>query len=309
MLDVLWDAGLLESQGPRRYTLQQTIADYARTQAKDSQAQQQLVYYMLEYIQTHKQDYKALELEINNILAALDSANSLNMSDAVINGITALAHFMRIHGLYIQADHYLQLALKAAMTLGDQIGCMTVLHHLAAFGCLCGEYTQAEAYGQQGLALAQDLGQIDVESDLLTTLGHVAFHRSDSAQSTVLYEQGLQLAHQLGDDLRISTLLCYLGKNVSFYQDNHIRAESLYQEGLTIAQQSGHQELIAVAQYGLAQLAVLRGDVKVARRLGKQCLATFEALEHYWVEKVRDWLHSLPTHNGVLDETSSKGCS
>jgi len=309
MLDELWDAGLLESQGPRRYTLQQTIADYARTQAKDSQAQQQLVNYMLEYIQTHKQDYKALELETNNILAALDTANALNYRNEVIQGITSLISFMRVRGLYIQANHYLQLALKAAMTLEDQIGCMTVLNHLAAFACLCGEYTQAEAYGQQGLALAQDLGQIDVESDLLTILGHVAFHHSDYAQATVLYEQGLQLARQLGDDVRISAQLCYLGKNVSFSQDNYIQAESLYQEGLSIAQQSEDQELIAIAQYSLAQLAVLRGNVKESHRLGKQCLAAFEAIEHYWVEKVRDWLHSLPAKNGVLDKTSSKGCS
>ncbi len=294
MLDALWDAGLLESSGPRRYSLQQTIADYARTRAKGSEAQQQLVYYTLEYIQAHEQDYKALELESNNILEALDTANTLHMGDAVVQGVTGLVPFMRIRGLYMQANHYLQLARNIATAMEDPIGCMTALRHLATFACLCGEYSQAENYGQQGLTLAEELGQIDVESDLLTILGQVAFHRSDYAQATICYEQGLQLARQLGDDERISTLLCYLGKNVSLYQGNYILAEALYQEGLTIARQSGHHEAIAVAQYDLAQVAALRGDVREARRLGEECLAGFEAIEHYWAEKVRDWLNSLP---------------
>jgi transcriptional regulator with XRE-family HTH domain/tetratricopeptide (TPR) repeat protein len=202
MLDALWDAGLLESQGPRRYTLQQTIADYARTRTKASEAQQQLVNYMLRYTQTHEHDYKALELEINNILAALDIANNLHMENALIQVITSLVPFMRIRRLYTQANHYLHLALKAATAMEDQVGRMTVLRHLAAFADLCGEYSRAEAYGQEGLALAQELGQIDVESDLLTILGRVAFHRGDYVESTILYEQGLQLARQLGNDER-----------------------------------------------------------------------------------------------------------
>jgi tetratricopeptide (TPR) repeat protein/DNA-binding XRE family transcriptional regulator len=512
MLDALWDAGLLESQGPKRYTLQQTIADYARTRAKGSEAQQQLVNYMLGYTQTYEQDYKALELEINNILAALDTANNLYMGDALIQLVTTLVPFMRIRGLYAHANDYLQLALKAATAIKDHIGRMRVLRHLAAFADLRGEYFQAEAYGQEGLALAQDLGQIDVESDLLTILGQVAFRRGDYVEATILYELGLLLARQLGNDEQISTLLCYLGKNVSRYQGNYMQAEVLYQEGLTLARKIGHQELIcrllaylggseirqgryaqaeyyclegltlarqlghretlgfllsnlgtivwergdykqaeaylqealalahqighrkqichvlaylgqiltfpfqdkyaqaklylqegihlarqigdrsalplllmglgatiggqgdysgansyfhesielgrlygaaweiaatlivwgllhlkyhyldaattafsqvlthentprwdpqfiAMAQYGLAQVAALRGDIEEARRLGKQCLARFEAIEHYWAEQVKNWLHSLPEKERTIDESSSKGCS
>jgi transcriptional regulator with XRE-family HTH domain/tetratricopeptide (TPR) repeat protein len=293
MLDTLWDAGLLESQGPRRYTLPQTIADYARTRLQGSQAPQLLVNYMLEYIQNHEQDYKALDLEMNNLLAALDAASTLHMRDALIQGVTALVPFMRIRGLYAQASYYLRLALRLSTALEDQIGCMTVLRHLAAFACLSQEYSQAEAYSQHGLALAQDLGQIEAESDFLIVLGQVAFHRTHYALATTLYEQGLQLSRQLGTHIGISTLLCSLGKDVSCYQDNYCEAESLYQEGLTIAQRRGDQELIAVTQYGLAQVVAQCGDVKEARYLGEQCLARFADLGHYQTEEVRGWLHSL----------------
>jgi tetratricopeptide (TPR) repeat protein len=207
VLDELWDAGLLESQGPKRYTLQQTIADYARTQTKGSEAQQQLVNYMLGYVQTHKQDFQALELEIKNILVTLDTASNLHMGDTLLQIVIALVPFMRVRGRYAQANHYLHLALQAARAIKDQVGYMMVLRHLAAFADLRGEYSQAEAYGQEGLSLVQEFGQIDLESDLLTILGQVAFHRGDYIESTILYEQGLQLARQLSNDERISTLL------------------------------------------------------------------------------------------------------
>ncbi len=203
MLDTLWDAGLLESQGPRRYTLPQTIADYARTRCKGSQAPQLLVNYMLEYIQKYEQDYKALDPEINNLLAALDTADTLHMSDALVQGVIALVPFMRIRGLYAQASYYLQLALRYPTAIEDQIGCMTVLRHLAAFASLSGEYSQAEAYGQHGLTLAQDLGQIEAECDFLAILGHVAFHHTHYTLAATFYEQALQLARQWGNrDIR-----------------------------------------------------------------------------------------------------------
>ncbi len=279
VLDELWDVGLLESQGPKRYTLQPTIADYARTCSKGSEAQQQLVKYMLGYIQTHKHDYQILELEINNLLTTLDVASNLYMGDALVQIMVALVPFMRVRGLYAQANHYLHLALKAARAMRDPVGQMTVLGHIAAFADLRSEYTQAEVYGQEGLALAQELGQIEIESDLLTILGQVAFHRGDYVESAILYEQGLQLARQLGNSERISTLLCYFGKTASRYQSNYTQAEVFYQEGLNIARRNGHQELIcrllaylgagAIRQghYAQAQSHCMEG-LTLARQLG-----------------------------------------
>ena len=37
-LDALWDAGLLESSGPGRYSLHQTLADYARAWGEQGEA-------------------------------------------------------------------------------------------------------------------------------------------------------------------------------------------------------------------------------------------------------------------------------
>ncbi len=178
VLDALWDAGLLESSGPERYTLHQTIADYARLQLQDTIAQQRLVNYMLNYIQQHEQDYDALESEIRNILTALDIAIMLGMGQQLIQAVATIAPFMRMRGHYAQIGHYLQAALKAAMALNDAIGLMTLLRHLANLAELQGDYLfwqgcqrALEAFGREELAfwqgrqwaLEQQLGNGDFE--------------------------------------------------------------------------------------------------------------------------------------------------
>lgn len=278
ILDALWDAGLLESSGPSRYTLHRTIADYAQTQTQDLAAQQRLVNYMLPYIQTHQQDYEALELEASNILAALDAAVVLGMLHALIQGVTSLVPFMRVRGRYAQAEHYLQQSLQATDVLADELSQMTVLRHLATFAELRGDNPQAERYSQQGLVLARQLGQIDAVSALLTTLGLAAFHRGDHAQAQACYEEGLLLAREFGTSDRICTLLSYLGE-VALFQGNFTQAEMLCQEGLTLARQSGHKELMSLLLKTLGAVAgrqnnyvqaglYLQEGLKLARQLG-----------------------------------------
>ncbi len=61
-LDRLCDVGLLESNGPERYMLHQTIADYARMQMGEHETTlyRRLVEYMMCYVEEHEHDYDAL---------------------------------------------------------------------------------------------------------------------------------------------------------------------------------------------------------------------------------------------------------
>ncbi len=99
ILDELWDAGLLESHEPGRYSLHATIADYARNLGEVPLARTRLVSYMLDYLREHQQDSEALKLEIANILTALDGADELGMMHLLIEGTIMLIPFMRVYGL------------------------------------------------------------------------------------------------------------------------------------------------------------------------------------------------------------------
>ncbi len=99
-LDQLIDTGLLECHETNRYTLHQTIADYARTQECDSHACERMVQYFVEYIETHGRDSQLCEQEIRNVLTALQIAYERGMQALFIRGIHALTPLLQTRGLH-----------------------------------------------------------------------------------------------------------------------------------------------------------------------------------------------------------------
>ena len=96
VLDVLSDAGILESSGPGRYTLHRTISDYALTYVPDSGAYERFVTYFIEYIEKYKNNYEELNLEFENILAALQATVEQNMHVELARGLKALSAFLQV---------------------------------------------------------------------------------------------------------------------------------------------------------------------------------------------------------------------
>jgi transcriptional regulator with XRE-family HTH domain len=118
-LDTLTDAGLLQSSGPGRYTLHQTIVDYARTKQRDKSVKERLVAYVASYVRQHAIDHEALETESNNILVALNIAYELQMQEELIRISNIFSPFFCIFGLYGLADEHLPQIYRATMALED----------------------------------------------------------------------------------------------------------------------------------------------------------------------------------------------
>ena len=93
-LDILSDVGILESCGPGRYTLHQTISSYALTHLENPLVYERFVTYFVEYIEKYKNDYEALDLEFENIHAALQAADECAMSLELTRGVKALSAFL-----------------------------------------------------------------------------------------------------------------------------------------------------------------------------------------------------------------------
>ena len=293
-LDALWDAGLLESSGPGHYTLHQTIADYARTQGQETAALQRLVNYMVWYVRAYEQNYEALEREQSNILAALDAAGKLELSQELLQGVMALVPFMRVRGHYTLANRLLIQAFQASLAQEEMRERLAVLRHQASFAELRGDYTQAERYSQEGLQLARELGgQVDAESAFLTTLGLVAFHRGDYALAKTVFEDGLRLARQFGDRERICTLLIHLG-GVLHFQGNFSQAEALYQEGLVLARQFERFELMPLLLTYLGAVSRSQGRYSEAEQYYLEGLNLARAQGH------REHLSALLNNVGVM---------
>ena len=155
-LDRLCDAGLLESSGPERYMLHQTIADYARMQIEghETTLYRRLVEYMAYFVEEHEHDYDALAREHHIISMALEEAYSRVMLVEYVRGVCAFAPFLCIRGLYDQARRHLQQAeqaMQCAQAPRDPDRIAKILFHLGHLATLQSEYALAETYLQRSL--------------------------------------------------------------------------------------------------------------------------------------------------------------
>ncbi|MBA2395259.1 MAG: tetratricopeptide repeat protein [Ktedonobacteraceae bacterium] len=240
-LDTLTDAGLLESSGSGRYTLHQTIADYARAHQADVFSVERLVSFVVPFVEAHQLNYEMLEQERDNILTALDLAYTLGKQEAFVRIICSFAPFLLLRGLYEQAKIHLLRAyqmVKIVDTLPLTIACF---HHLGMVAQKQGEYTQATEYYQEGLELARGANEKERICEFLSDLGWVTEKRGLYEQAHVYAQDGLSLANQIKNETYRARLLTVLGV-IADNRGEYIRAEAYYQEALTIVRRINNRE-------------------------------------------------------------------
>jgi len=292
-LDFLTDAGLLEGSGPGRYTLHQTIADYARNQLTSISPYERMATYFASWVEAHARDYEALEQESANVFAALEAASLSKRSTDLLRGVNALTRFLDARGQYAQAEMYLKRARDAAEELGDRNGLTEVLLHLGEAEARKGEYPQAEAYWQRGLVLARQADRHDLLVELLQSLGMLTQRRGDYKKADAILREGLALARQMGDQGRCSLLLKNLG-TLEGVQGNYAQAEVYLQEAVELARQVGDREALSQVLLNLGQVASERGNIPQAEALSLEALSLASQIGH------REVMSLLLTNLGVL---------
>ncbi len=330
-LDELCDAGLLECTSSNRYTIHQTIADYARLSLHDTMPYRRFVTYFVRYIVEHEKDYRALGQESGTILTALDIAYEQEMKAEFVQGVNTFSAFLCIRGLYSLAEHHVQRAHQLAISLGDTNNSIISSLYLGEIAEKRGDYAQAEMYFQEGLLLARRMKHYEYISALLTLLGVTAEQRGVNEQADAYFEEGLTVARQIVHPMRTSVLLAHLGRRAG-EQGKYAQAKAYYQEALALAHRTshlslklvvlnnwgethlymhhleaaetafqealaltpeGHHEFYARTYYGLARVAEARHNFDEARTYGEVSLKAFEAIRHHKALEVREWLNAL----------------
>jgi transcriptional regulator with XRE-family HTH domain/tetratricopeptide (TPR) repeat protein len=331
VLDVLFDAGLLESSGVGRYTLHQTIADYANAHLAESLASERLVAYITAYIESHATDYESLERESRNILAGLRYAFEAGRHAKFVRGINTFAPFLLARGLYDLAKLHLQRAYQTAIWSGDILAVATVRLHLGTVAYRQGDDNLAEVYLRESLTLARECENGDYICRLLILLSEVALRQGNFGQAEIYAQEGLQLAREYADNQRICDLLTNLAR-VARARDDDAQMELYLQEALAqqselhlitsqvlsewgelklkqrqfttaqayfqqaLAQASSQEDVdgIAMAQYGLARIALAQGKQEEARQLAQDSLSSGEPISQSLANEIAGWLAELP---------------
>ncbi len=291
MLDTLSDAGLLESSDNERYTLHQTIADYARLQLKDASAYERFIRYITTSVEEHEKDYDLLERENHLIFATLERAYTTGKLNYLIRGVLAFTPYLLSRGLYPTAKQWLQHAYEAARQRSDTARITQTLLYLGRIAQKQGEYVQAEAHFQDGLRLARKAKDQEHTSALLNDLGWIALKQGDYAQAETYLREGLTLAQQIENQERISSLLEMLG-SVAANQGNYAEAEAYMQEGLVLAQQARDRERICTILINLGVTAGEQGKHIQAEKYFLEALGLARQIGH------REWTSLLLSNLG-----------
>ena len=198
ILDVLADSGLLESVGQGRYTLHQTIADYARAHLQATTSAARLSAYFANYVAAHEQDYARLDRERENVMAALQMAAALPLPATLIHLVLSFFAFLELRGLYEPAETYLELAVAAAQEpahrsqLGYLLGCQGRLMYLK------GKTNEAIRLLETGVSLLENSGHDALVVQLLIWSGMV-HHRNQPSLAVGCLTEALERSREIGD--------------------------------------------------------------------------------------------------------------
>ena len=143
-----------------------------------------------------------------------------------------------------------------------------------------------------------NLGIENGSAFLLHNLGLTTRKQGNYLVSEQYSLESLSLAQQIGIP-QITCYILYEFGNLHIDQNQIEQAQNNFDEMLITAPEGG-QDLIALAQYGLARVAGINGRLEEARQLGEQSVKALESMGRREVQEVKGWLHSL------LDNTRQK---
>jgi len=296
-LDALHDTGLLESKSEDRYTLHQTIADYAHLKLLERGEQQavqdNLITYALHTITQHRKDYDLLEREQSVILHALNTAYTLKRSSELIQGATAFTPFLLLRALYDHAHTHLTRAHELALATNDRRGIISTHLYLGELDLRQNHYDAANIQLHKGLILARELEDKDLICDLLINLGGVAWKRGENTQARDYFQEGLIIARQFNDVERICNLLKSLDLVADSMGESRLGLAYL-QEGVNLARQAENREQLCVMLMNLGVSIGGQGDYALAKSHYQEGLIIAKQIGH------KEWISALLSNLGDI---------
>jgi tetratricopeptide (TPR) repeat protein len=291
-LDSLVDVGLVEYIGEGRYTLHQTIADYARTQDQNCFAEQRIASYYSDFLASHHGDYALLEPETANIIQALQFAIEHDLQELFIQGALAFVPFLQNRALHQLVEHYLEQAERFARASQRPETLIAVLQVCGNVTLWSGNYEQGEAIYREGLELALQRGDSRQICQFFLCLGRLVGRRGRYGQAERYFQEGLPLARQLADHESVCHLLEGLGV-LAGERGAYTQADAFFSESLALARQIASEKLICRSLSNLAVVAAEQAHFALAEQYWQEVLPMIRRLQ--WNEQLSITLFNLGT--------------
>lgn len=280
-LDTLCDSGLLESRGAGRYTLHQTIVDYARTQGTSAHAEQRLVSYYLAMVEAEQKNNAYLEREAINIFAACELACRHSNWSALVQGMNAFAPFLAARGIYPVLQPYLlqaHQALPSCQTMSPAERA-SIFFHLGRIADFQGAYHEADELYAAGWEHARSSGDEQLMVLLLAYWGEMLSNAGRYQRAEQVLLEGLHLSQTLDYQQQACIFLKNLGE-VAVSLGNYTQAISYHQQGLALARKLEYLELVSILLQNLAAHQAWQGNFQQAEVSYQESLTYARTIGH-----------------------------
>jgi predicted ATPase/transcriptional regulator with XRE-family HTH domain len=305
-----------------RFTMLETIREYALERLaasgeEEAIRQQHAVHYLTLAEAAEQQSYGSaqrmwldrLEIEHDNMRAALEWFRARGDDERLARLSTALAWFWWLHGHFSEARRWgeqvlarrsllpapvlaqalldyvqfydgvegfalLDESLSLYRTLGDQRGIVRGLVGLGISWYFSGDEAAARAPLEEGLALSRAIGYKLGIADALAMLGEVELAQGDYVRAKTLLEESLLLYRELGNSYQISSVLNYLG-DAAQLQGDYQRATTLFAEALALRQELRDRRGSAAMIWKLGDVALKQDNIAQAVALQTESLEIF----------------------------------
>ncbi|WP_052890813.1 tetratricopeptide repeat protein [Thermogemmatispora carboxidivorans] len=247
-------------------------------------------------------------------------------------------------GDYRQADAYLQEGLALAREIGDRERICLMLASLGASAGEQGKHLLAKEYAQEALSLARLMNRFEWMSLLLINLGEAETELGNYELADAYFDEALMLARNI--DHKELMCAIFINEAIINRRRFQIqKAEVLLKEGLILAQElgvpyfichalneygniyiqrnqiedarktfqdmmntipGGAQDLLALAQYGLARIAALEGRKDEAKEMARKSFGILRSIGHRSIAEIEDWLMHLEDNGEGAIETGEQ---
>lgn len=280
-LDTLVATGLVE-MSQERYSLHQTIADYANLQPPDLAATARLVDHFVGVLAANPYDYATIERDLANMQQMLHLARQQGWWSRFVQAINLFHWFAEARGLYTLSLPLLEETTIAAQQIGDEEGLVETLFHRLTIAKQWSDLAEAERLVTELTPLIAQLNKPALIIRHLIELGTVARHRYQYAQAETYWQQALDLAEATGDYKQVATLYSNLG-GIASARGNYVTASQYYLQGLSIARQHATPEWLCALLLNLVVTFIncdrtdeadpyLQEGLQIARQVGHRLL-------------------------------------
>lgn len=281
-----------DPNGDERFSLLETIRDYALNQLKkhreQTSARQAHAEYFVSFtvegaVAYHTREegvwLERLDVEHENLRGALRWILQTEQSKLGLCLAETLRRFWYARGYYQEGEAWLAQILALPEPAEEHKAYATALISAGVMAAAQGKFTDSASLHDKCLNIARRIGDRRLIADASRGLGYACYIQGKYAEARSLIEEALQIRRDLGDPHGIADALHMLGV-MARQTGDYAAAREFLEEEISIFQKAGNAIGIVTATTNLAIALREQGDYITAKQLTERCLVDAKATKN-----------------------------